>query len=252
MADIINWEDYPGKKDDIVWKYPSETISWGSVLQVHEYEVAAFFRDGKMYDVFSAGRHVLTSPNLPILNRVLQAAHGGETPFTSTIFFVSTREFVGKFGTRSQTQELFPIVANGQYWYKVTDSTLFVNEVVGGNRKFTTQEVTDFLRGFMNQNIMQEISRYDLSSLFTEGLDATSTMIKVALEDKLARFGLELFDLKMNTLDTTEEYRNYAVMLKQGVSASEVLKMWTVREASKQLGKSSGAGSVQDSFCLRS
>jgi len=238
---IIEWPDYDGKEKDIVWKFPIEEIPWGAVLIVHEFEVAAFFRDGKMYDIFTAGRHVLTSANLPLLTRAFKSIYGGKTPIISTIFFVSTREFVGQFGTRSQTRELFPIVTNGQYWYKISDPTLFVNEVVGGNKRFTTEEVTDFVRGFVNQNIAKELSKYDLATIFTEGLDAISARTKVAIEDKFARFGIDLLDLKINYLDTTEEYRNYAVMLRQGVAPAEVLRMWTIRESAKELGKSPGA-----------
>ena len=58
MPQVIEWTN--AGPDDIVWRYPSEDITWGAQLIVHEYEMAVFFRDGKAYDVF--GRRQ-THPN---------------------------------------------------------------------------------------------------------------------------------------------------------------------------------------------
>lgn len=238
---VIEWPTYEGKEEDIVWKYPYENVNWGDVLYVNEYEVAAFYRDGKLYNVFSAGRHTLTTLNLPLISKTYKILYK-ETPFRSTVIFASTKEFVGKFGGRSQTKELFPIIVNGQYWYKMKDPTLFLNEVVGGNKNFTTGQVNEFLRGFVNQKVMKELSVYDMGTIFTEGLDITSAKTKVGIEKKFEQFGLELYDLKFNHLDTTNEYRDYAVMMRSGVSPEEVLRLWTIKQSAKELGKSSGAG----------
>ena len=241
LGKFIEWPVYEGKERDIVWRYPHEDINWGSILLVHEYEDAVFFRDGKAYGILKAGRHVLNTDSISFLSKIFAVVYG-QNPFRSTIFFISTKEFSGMFGTRSQTKELFPLIANGQYWYKIADPLLFVNEVVGGNSKFTTEEVNEFLRAFFNQNIMREITGYDLASTFTSNLDTLSGRMKLALEERMARFGIDLFDLKLNQLDTTPEYRNLAVLVKQGVPPTEVLRNWTVRAASKELGKSQGAG----------
>ena len=65
MPQVIEWPSPSG--EDIVWTYPSEDITWGAQLIVHEMENAVFFRDGKVYDVFGPGRHTLTTLNLPML-----------------------------------------------------------------------------------------------------------------------------------------------------------------------------------------
>ena len=74
MPMVIEWKD-PGE-NEIVYRYPIEEITWGSQLIVHEYEAAVFFRDGKAYDVFTAGRHTITTLNLPLLTRVLSRIAG--------------------------------------------------------------------------------------------------------------------------------------------------------------------------------
>ena len=69
MPQVIEWKN-PGA-EDVLWRYPNEEITWGAQLIVHEYEVAVFFRDGKSYDVFGAGRHTLTTLNLPLITGLL-------------------------------------------------------------------------------------------------------------------------------------------------------------------------------------
>lgn len=242
-ADVIEWTDYSGKENDVVWKHPTNSIKWGTALIVQEYEVAVFFRDGKLYDVFGPGRHALTTPNMPLLTKAFNTIYQ-QPLFNSTVYYVAIKEFDGFFGGRTQTKELFPLLANGQFWYKISDATLFVNEVVGGNKKYSPEEISKFVKSFMTENLMKELAAYSLENVFTEGLDTTSLKIKNAVSDKFKRFGLDLFDLKFNTLDTEERYRELAVMVKQGVSATEVLRMYTLRESAESIGKSNGGAAT--------
>ena len=159
MPQIIEWTNVG--PDAIVWRYPNEDITWGAQLIVHEYEMAVFFRDGKAYDVFGPGRHTLTTLNLPILTSLLTrlTGFGGNKPFKATVLFISTKVFAGKWGTKAQTTELAPLQVYGQFWFKVGDASLFVNEVVGGQNAYDTTAVNDFLRGFLNEKIIDELDR---------------------------------------------------------------------------------------------
>ena len=74
MAQVIEWKN-PGP-EDVVFKYPDEEITWGAQLIVKEFETAVFFRDGKAYDVLGAGRHTLTTLNLPLITGILSRLVG--------------------------------------------------------------------------------------------------------------------------------------------------------------------------------
>jgi membrane protease subunit (stomatin/prohibitin family) len=241
MPQVIEWKN-PGA-EDILWRYPDEEITWGAQLIVHEYEVAVFFRDGKAYDLFNAGRHVLTTLNLPVLSGLLRRLAGyGEKPFKATAIFVSTKVFAGKYGTQAQTTELAPLKVHGTFWFKVENAQLFVNEVVGGQQAYATEDVNNYLRGFLNEKIIDELSHYDLLTVFTR-LDETSVAVKNAILDYFKRAGLELTDLRFEGIDTTPEYRERLFWLRTGKAApEEVLRMETVKKAAEELGKSSGAG----------
>jgi len=239
MPQVIEWKN-PGP-EDIVWRYPDEEITWGAQLIVHEYEAAVFFRDGKAYDVLGPGRHTLTTLNLPLLTGILSRIAGyGEKPFKATVIFVSTKVFAGKYGARAQTTELAPLQVHGTFWFKVESPQLFIMEVVGGQNAYATDDVNNYLRGFLNEKVIDELSRYDLLTVFTK-LDETSLTVKNNILDAFKRIGLDLTDLRFEGIDTTPEFRDRLFWLKQTRAAEEVLRMETVKEAAKELGKSPGA-----------
>jgi membrane protease subunit (stomatin/prohibitin family) len=239
MPQIIEWVN-PGP-EDIVWRYPNENITWGAQLIVHEYEVAVFFRDGKAYDVLGPGRHTLTTQNLPLLTQVLSRLAGyPSTPFKATVIFVSTKQFKGLFGGRTQTAELAPLMFRGSYWFRVADPRVFVMEVVGGQGKYTSSEVSEFIRGFINERMIKHLATYDLATVFTK-VDEVSFKAKAFILEEMRRIGLELIDLKIEGVDTTPEYRDRLFWIKQTGAATYVLQTDTLKSVAKELGKSPGA-----------
>jgi membrane protease subunit (stomatin/prohibitin family) len=242
MPQVIEWTN--ARADDIIYRYPNEDITWGAQLIVHEYEMAVFFRDGKAYDVFNAGRHTLTTLNLPLITSLLTriAGFGGNKPFKASVIFISTKVFNGKWGTRAQTTELAPLQVFGQFLFKIENASLFVNEVVGGQNAYTTEDVNNFLRGFLNEKIIGELSHYDLVAVFTK-LSETSVIVKNSVSDYFKRLGIELTDLRFEGIDTTPEYRERLFWLKTGgTPADTVLRMETVKSAAQSLGQSGGGG----------
>jgi membrane protease subunit (stomatin/prohibitin family) len=240
MPQVIEWRN-PGP-EDIVWQYPEENITWGAQLIVHENEVAVFFRDGKAYDALGAGRHTLTTLNLPLLTAVLSRIAGfRETPFKAKVVFVSMRQFAEKYGLRAQTTDLAPLMVNGTFWVRVGNPQVFVNEVVGMRGIYTTSDLNEFLRGFINERLIDSLSHFDLLTVFTR-LDETSTEAKNAILDAFKRIGLDLVDLKFEGVDTTPEYRERLFWLRSGNIPAEVLRMQTVKETAKELAKSPAAG----------
>ncbi|MBI2184973.1 MAG: SPFH domain-containing protein [Thaumarchaeota archaeon] len=242
MPQVIEWKT--AGENEIVWRYPIEDITWGAQLIVHEFETAVFLRDGKAYDVFGAGRHTITTANLPLLTRLLSAAVGfSEQPFKSTVIYISLKQFTGLFGLQAQTTEYAPLQARGRYWYRVEDPNMFVNQIVGGQSAYTTDQVTDFLRGFLNERIIDDLSHYDLQTVYTR-LDETSFKVKNALLDNMKRVGIELIDLKFEGIDTSPEWRDRLFFIKAGTTSAEVLRMETVKKSAEELGKSQGGGAA--------
>jgi len=242
MPKVIEWVN--PSESDIVWKYPNEEIAWGDNLIAHEYEAAVFFRDGKAYDVFRAGRHVLTTANLPLLTKLFSKLAGfNRVPFTCTIIFISLKQFQGKFGAQGQTKELAPLKFFGGFWFRVEEPNLFVNEVVGGQASYSTDSLQTFLRGFLNERLIDTLSQYGLRDVYGK-LDETSLLSKNLLFDAFSKIGLELIEVKFEGIDTTPEFRDRLYYIQTGVAATDVLRMETVQKSAESLGKGSGGGAI--------
>src|SRR3989304_1864224 len=246
MPQVIEWRG--AGQDDIIFRYPVEEIQWGAQLIVHEYEAAVFLRDGKAYDVFGPGRHTLTTMNLPVLSRVFGLVYG-KTPFKSTVIFVVTKQFGGKWGAKPQTTELAPLMIHGTFWFKVTEPSLFVNEVVGGQGAYNTPQVNEFVRGIINERIIDEMSKYDLQTAFTR-LDETSVTVKVNINDALRRLGTDLVDFKFEGIETDSSSREFLFRAKQ-VAAGDVLRMETAKDIGKSLSQSQGGGAALGAGMVR-
>ncbi len=239
MPQVIEWRN--AGPDDIVWRYPVEEIQTGAQLVVHEFESAVFLRDGKAYDVFPPGRHTLSTLNLPLISRAYGLIFGGKTPFTAIVIYVSTKQFAGKWGAKGQTTELAPLMVHGTAWFRIKDPNLFVDEVVGGQGAYNTGQVDDFIRGFINERIIDEVSKYDLATAFTT-LDKVSISVKVNINDALQRLGTDLVDFKFEGIDTSDEFRDRLFWIKQRASTADVLRMETAKDIGKSIGTSQGAG----------
>ena len=241
MPQVIEWPQSASGADAIVYRYPVEQITTGAQLIVHEFEAAVFLRDGKAYDVFGPGRHTLTTLNLPIIQKAYGLFFGGKDPFTAIVIYVSTKQFAGKWGAKAQTTELAPLMVHGTAWFRIKDPNLFVNEVVGGQGAYTTPQVDDFIRGFINERVIDVMSKYDLTTAFTQ-LDKASTDVKVNINDALSRLGTDLVDFKFEGIDTSDQFRDRLFWIKQHAATSDVLRMETAKDIGASLSTSGGAG----------
>ncbi|MGC8832031.1 MAG: zinc-ribbon domain-containing protein, partial [Thermoproteota archaeon] len=113
--------------------------------------------------------------------------------------------------------------------------------VVGGQSAYTTDAVNNFLRGFMNERLITQLSKYDLVSVFTK-LEEVSFKVKATIDEEFKRVGIDVVDLKFEGVDTTPEYRDRLFWIKQtGGAATQVMAMDTTKSVAESLSKSPGA-----------
>lgn len=214
LFDLIEYMDETGQ--EIIRRIPesgSGEFVLGSQCVVREYQTAVFFRDGKALDALGAGRHTLTTANLPILSSLFGMAFGGKSPFRAEVFFVNLREFLDqKWGTpqpivfRDTDLGMVRLRAFGNYSMMVNNPNLFVNKIVGGQGVYTTEQISGYLRGVIISSLNDLLgenmkSILDLPAMYDE--IAAATRAKVA--DSFAAVGLELRTFFITGITPPEE-----------------------------------------------
>lgn len=254
-TNVIEWTN-PGP-DDIFWMHPNEEIRWGSAVIVNQYEAAIFMRDGKIYDVLSAGRHVVDTQNIPLLTNAFKLVMGyGETPFKAKIVYIALKQFVGKFGTSTNVKlspkNPFPteLKTFGNYYYRVSEPILFLTQFVGGNSNFSTQDVTTTLRSLFTEQYIQELSKYSATDVYTK-LEEISRKIKNSnVYDFFKQRGIELLELKIEGVELPlfkkiqEEDPKAGIALFTQLMDGQGGDYAKLVDSMKALGNSSAAGMI--------
>ena len=87
--DLVQVIKFEGNVDDLVWKSPVEDFNTSSVLICDEAHEALVLVNGVQYGIYSAGRHVLETPNIPIAKTIINMPSDGKTTFPCQVFFVN-------------------------------------------------------------------------------------------------------------------------------------------------------------------
>jgi membrane protease subunit (stomatin/prohibitin family) len=202
--EIIQFFDESGKT--LVHREPqggSTDIKMGAQLIVQDTQTAVFYRDGKALDVFGAGRHTLTTANIPFVTKLLSLPFGFNSPFQAQVYYVSMKKFIDlKWGTKSpinfRDSELtfVQLRASGKFSMRVKDPQLFINEIVGTQGKYTTNEIEDYLRDSIVSRLNTVLGR-NLKTVFDLGqfYPQIEEGMKAEVTDFFNSMGIELTDI---------------------------------------------------------
>jgi excisionase family DNA binding protein len=208
MARIFDVVEYPSEmKDEIVHRFPETGIGdfrIGSQVIVRESQAAVFFRDGQALDVFRAGRHTITTANIPLLINLIGKLFNDRTPFPAEVYFVSMREFANeKWGTPQPIIVRNPgmglgvalLQGFGTYSFQVKDPQQFVTQIVGAQGAYRTTDIEERLKTILLsklQDILGETtsarSVVDLIGL-TEEVGAA---VRAKAQDDFEAIGMQL------------------------------------------------------------
>jgi membrane protease subunit (stomatin/prohibitin family) len=133
-AATIAWEDAE-KRNNVMWKVP-RNIRFNDNIVVREDEIAVFYRDGKALDYIDRpDRYALTSINAPVVGRIVQFLSGVQQQ--AEVYYLQKKVFDGKFGSKQpyvfedKTFQLVKLSLFGEFRYKVSNPTNFINYFVG-------------------------------------------------------------------------------------------------------------------------
>ena len=219
----IHWE--PTNRDNIVWKYPSKEITLGSVLTVNESQEALFFKNGALCDTFGAGRHVLSTSNLPILSKFVNLASGGETTFQAEVWFVSKLDKRDMYWGTGGLRIIDPyfgipikLSSRGQYGIRIMDSSMFMKKFIGTFANVSTDLIDDQLRIDVVEAVRVNISSYmkennvNVNELGVSYRELAKTISK-ALHISFEEYGIELLNFNIESIDFDEKDKGYQAVM---------------------------------------
>lgn len=217
MAKIIDVVQAPNQgANEMVVRQPESgagNFKFGSQVIVRESQTAVFFRDGKALDSFDAGRHTITTANLPLLTNLLHLVTGGQDIFTAEVYFVNRRDFIDmKWGTaepvslRDPDLGLARLRAFGTYSMAIEDPQLFVTKIVGTMGMFQTSQIQSYLRSIVNSKLVDVLGEskkglFDLPAMF----DEISAAVRVKVADDFAALGILVKQFYIESVSPTEE-----------------------------------------------
>lgn len=165
---IIEVVKYDGPPGVFAWKYPNQELGTWTQLIVNESQEAILFKGGEALDSFTAGRHTLSTANIPILSNVVNLPFGGKSPFTAEIWFVNKLNSMNvKWGTSAPLRLQDPkykimvaVRAFGQFGVRIEDPRKFLLKLVGTLPVFDQDTMINYFRGLLMSNINELISSY--------------------------------------------------------------------------------------------
>ncbi|MGB3714165.1 MAG: SPFH domain-containing protein [Candidatus Promineifilaceae bacterium] len=248
----------PWLRDEIVQKFPKGgpgDIRLGSPCIVNPGETAVFVRSGEALGTFQPGTHVLTTANLPLLEKIVGAAFSGDTPFTADVFFLKTTDMTFKWGTTgpiivehvNRPPGASAIIGNGTYVSKVKEPWRFLMAMDAFRNSVRLPQLKDRLDpmlGVMMQDKLSELAiaknlgpaqlqsfSQDLNDILIGMLQTDFDAIGMSLIDFNIRMGLHPDSLEVVT------------RMGYGTSYSQ-MKTLDVGMAAAESGSGSGLGEL--------
>ena len=215
IFDVIEYVDEAGT--EIVHRFPERgpgDFHIGSQVIVRESQTAVFFRDGKALDVFGAGRHTISTANIPLLTQFIgQKLFSGQTPFQAEVYYVSMREFLDmKWGTpepitiRDAVLRMARLRAFGTFAMQIADPQLFVNKIVGTQGLARTADVEKFLRSIVITKLTDLLGEMGKSILDIPAMmEELGAGIRAKAGDDFAARGMSLTGVYIESISPTEE-----------------------------------------------
>lgn len=199
----------------LMWKYEDKDkeIKNGAQLTVRESQQAMLLNEGQLADVFLAGRHKLSTENIPIISRLKGWKYGFESPFKADVYFFNTHQFINnKWGTPAPILLRDPqfgqvrVRAFGSFDIRIADVGVFFKQYAGTFKQLTIFELQHQLRDFIAPKFGEVLAQENFSVIDVAGnISDLSKKIEPHLKPYFLQLGIELTQFIITSVTLPEE-----------------------------------------------
>lgn len=233
---------FEGPIDSLVWKNPIEDFNTTSVLVVDETHEALLVVNGNACDLFGPGRHVLETPNIPLVKRIINIPTDGQTSFPCKVFFINkvhqmdlTWGIPGEITLNDPVYDIFLHVGMcGNMNFLVNDSRKFMLKMVGFRDVFDAEGMVSKFRGIIKQYVKSYISKimnvgkvsyFDMNENLFEISEVVRDQLRPIFED----YGIEVLQFNIESITVPDEDFD-AVKKAKEARASRIIQGYTWQE----------------------
>lgn len=241
----IYWEQ--NSQEELVYKFPFNNVALGSVLTVNESQEAFFFKSGTLCDSFTAGRHVLSSANLPVLQKLINLPSGGDTTFTAEVWFVSKLDkrnmFWGTGGLRvidPYFQIPIKISARGQYGVRISDGALFLKRLIGTIGFASTELIEEQFRSDVIEAVKVSVAKFmkennvNINELGSE-YKSLAKVVAQELQMSFDEYGVQLLNFNIEDIGFDENDKGYQTVMEGIAEQAKLSKLGVSYLQQKQI-----------------
>lgn len=214
LIDIIEWTE-PSQNEILAYRFPryNNEIKMGANLIVREGQSAVFINEGQIADVFTPGRYVLETKNMPVLSTLMGWKFGFNSPFKCEVYFVAMRNWTDqKWGTQNPVMlrdaEFGPVRvrAFGSYAMHVADPATFLRQLVATDPSFETYEIANQLRNTIVSRFVDVLGQEKIPVLDLAGnYERMASLALTRIAPELSKMGLALTAFYIENISLPQE-----------------------------------------------
>lgn len=234
---LVNVVKHESNAQELVGKYTEDDIRIGSQLIVYPSQTAFFVKGGKILDTFTSGTYTLNSENIPLLNKVINLPFGKESPFGAEVWFVNQIAILDrKWGTAAPIQiedpkygVIVPVLARGQYGFRISDPRLFLESFVGNMPSFAPEILCNYFLGVIQSKLSTIIAEALLANNasvvnINSRTEAISEFAQQKLQQVFANYGVELLLFTVVAISVQESDPSFQ-RLKKAIDTSAEMRI---------------------------
>ncbi len=250
ILEVIEYLDPTGQ--EIIHRVPeggSGEIVLGSQCIVRENQVAIFFRDGRALDLLGPGRHTLSTLNIPILVNYLKIPFGSKSPFRAEVVFVNLKDYLDLSWSapkpvpyRDPEFGMVRLETQGKFAFQVGRPQLFVNQIVGTQGLYSTQDILKYLQSMVISRLTDLVGEFHTSVLdLPAKYDELGAGLRARAAEDFEALGLLLKAVYVTAISVPSEVEK-AIDERASMGAIGNMQAYMQFKAARALGDAALAG----------